>query len=138
MKRRFQRSDIFIIALGTGLAGRLEQHPILPQADNLVRLIGEQLRVCGASFARSASRRLRIPERPRSFAQMLFQLPARCLDPRFRLQILRPASVVLVVFFIGLFMAASPETYRRGMMTVLLLIRGTSPGAHGGRSAKPA
>jgi hypothetical protein len=50
------------------------------------------------------------PERPRSFAQMLFRVPARCLEPRFSVQILRPASVVLVVFFIGLLMAANPET----------------------------
>lgn len=110
-----------LIALGT--AGLLvwSGYNLVEQADSLIRLIGEQLRVLRGELRSMGITPPASPEGPRTLAQLLFPDPGALFGHAYSAFSLASGvlgNVVLVVF-IGLFMAASPETYRRGVLSLL-------------------
>jgi predicted PurR-regulated permease PerM len=95
---------------------------LVQQADSIIPLIGEQMQILKGqlrSLGLTPPQDAEAP--PRTLGQILFPNPGALFGTAysaFNLASILLGSVVVVVF-IGLFMAASPETYRRGVLSLL-------------------
>jgi predicted PurR-regulated permease PerM len=93
---------------------------VVAEADGLIRLIDEQLRVLRGELT-SMGLPPPDPDRPRTLAQLILPDPSALFGHAYA--VFSIASGVLgaaiVVVFVGLFLAASPGTYRRGVLSLV-------------------
>ncbi len=91
------------------------------QADDLLRLIDEQLRVLRGELRSMGITPQPGPEGPRSLARLLFPDPAALFGTAYSAFNVATGLLgsAVVVVFIGLFVAMSPDTYRRGVLRLL-------------------
>jgi predicted PurR-regulated permease PerM len=110
-----------IIALGTAWLLVWSGTNLVEQADSLARLIGDQLRMLRGELRSMGIAPPQSAEGPRSLAQILFPNPGALFGTAFSAFNLASGLLgsIVVVVFIGLFMAASPQTYRRGVLSLL-------------------
>lgn len=94
---------------------------LIAQADTLIQLTGEQLRVIRGELQEIGVAPAPSSEGPRTLAQLLFPDPGALfgtVHSAFNFMSSAVGNVVVIVF-IGLFTAISPETYRRGILSLI-------------------
>ena len=114
-----------IIALGIALLLLWGGANLVAEWDDLVRLIREQLQILGNALR---SRGLAPPsdgEEPRTLTQLLFPSPGVLFGTAYSAFSVASGLLgsLIVVVFIGLFAAANPQTYRRGVLSLVPLDR---------------
>ncbi|MBS3649502.1 AI-2E family transporter [Pseudaminobacter sp. 19-2017] len=94
---------------------------LIQQADSLVRLIGNELVDLRAELQAIGIGPPQDGEAPRTLGQILFPNPGALFGTAFSAFNLASSFLgsIVVVVFIGLFMAASPETYHRGVLSLV-------------------
>jgi predicted PurR-regulated permease PerM len=110
-----------LIALGTAWLLVWGGTSLVGQADGLIRLIGEQLRVLRGELRSLGIAPPPGPGGPRTLAQLLFPDPGALFGTAYSAFNLASGLLgnIVVVAFIGLFAAASPGTYRRGVLSLV-------------------
>ncbi|HEX2527348.1 MAG TPA: AI-2E family transporter [Geminicoccus sp.] len=120
---RSWRLAIVCILLTVGIAWLLvwSSTNLVGQADSLIRLIAEQLRVLRGELRSMGITPPPSPDGPRTLTQLLFPDPGALFGHAYSAFNLASGLLgnLVVVAFIGLFTAASPETYRRGILSLL-------------------
>ena len=110
-----------VLTIGTALLLVWGGYNLVQQADSLVALIADQWRVLRGGLRSMGLGPPPGEEGPRTLAQLLLPDPGALFGQAytaFNLASGLLGSAVLVVF-IGLFAAASPQTYRRGVLSLL-------------------
>lgn len=104
---------------------------LVGQADSLVQLIAEQLRVLRGELRSMGITPPPSPEGPRTLTQLLFPDPSALFGHAYSAFHLASGLLgnLVVVAFIGLFTAIDPQTYRRGVLRLLPGHRQTRVGA---------
>jgi predicted PurR-regulated permease PerM len=94
---------------------------LVGQADSLIQLIGEQLRVLRGELRSLGIAPPPSSEGPRTLAQLLFPNPGALFGTAYSAFNVASGLLgnVVVVVFIGLFTAIAPETYRRGVLALI-------------------
>lgn len=94
---------------------------LVSQADNLIQLIGDQLRALRGELRSMGITPPQGSEGPRSLTQLLFPDPGALFGTAYSAFNLASGVLgnVVVIVFIGLFMAASPEIYREGILNLI-------------------
>jgi predicted PurR-regulated permease PerM len=110
-----------LIVLGAAWLVVWGGYNLVEQGDELVRLIGDQLRRLRGELRSMGIAPPQSPDGPRTLAQLLLPDPSALFGHAFTA--FNVASGVLgnvvLVAFIALFTAASPEVYRRGILSLV-------------------
>jgi predicted PurR-regulated permease PerM len=94
---------------------------LIDQADSLIQLIGDQLRRLRGELRSMGIAPPPSPEGPRTLAQLLLPDPSALFGHAFTAFNLASGILgnVVLIAFIALFTAASPELYRRGIVSLV-------------------
>src|SRR5215211_2455873 len=120
---RLWRLGIACLAITVGTAWLLvwSGTNLVGQAEDLVQLIGEQLRVLRGELRSIGIAPPPSAEGPRTLGQLLFPNPGTLFGTAYSASNVASGLLgnLVVVVFIGLFTAISPETYREGVLCLL-------------------
>jgi predicted PurR-regulated permease PerM len=110
-----------LITLGTAFLIAWGAANLVGQADSLIQLIGEQLRILRGELRSLGVAPPPGTEGPRTFGQLLFPNPGALFGTAYSAFNVASGLLgsVVVVVFIGLFTAISPETYRAGVLSLI-------------------
>jgi predicted PurR-regulated permease PerM len=114
-----------LLALGSAWLLAWSSYSLIGQADSLVRLIGEQLRVLRGELRSLGITPPPGAEGPRTLGQLLLPDPGVLFGHAYTAFNLATGllGTAVVVVFIGLFAAADPEAYRQGALRLFPLDR---------------
>jgi predicted PurR-regulated permease PerM len=110
-----------LLALGSAWLLVWSSYSLIEQADSLVRLIGEQLRILRGELRSLGITPPPGTEGPRTLGQLLLPDPGVLFGHAYTAFNLATGllGTAVVVIFIGLFAAADPESYRRGVLRLI-------------------